>query len=73
MEQQETVEDRLLTIAQAAKIMEVAEKNLRAEIAAGRFLTVPWGKQQRIPRWYLKEWQKKRLNEASVRATELAS
>lgn len=56
-------DEAMLTVRQAAMLMNVSSAYLRQLFDSGEMQVVTWGKtkEPRVPRWYIRDWQKKRL------------
>ncbi|MEW6511853.1 MAG: hypothetical protein AB1428_12955 [Bacteroidota bacterium] len=59
----ELAPEALLSMRQAAVVMNVSEKYMRKLVSDGEVRCIHWGESQepRVPRWALKEWQERAL------------
>jgi excisionase family DNA binding protein len=63
----------MLTLKEAAAELGVSLTKLRNAIGDGELKTIQWGNEQRIPRWYLREWQSKQLDKIQDMVEHLLS
>ena len=64
-------QEALLTVAEAAIVMNVGQKYMRRLIKTGAIAHLRWGTEPRVPRWALRKWQESQVDSIDLRVQRI--